>query len=65
MVVACAADNKVTIAAAGGAEAIIQGMHAHVSVAAVQKGGAGALGNLAANGVLLHHLWWRCVACGA
>ena len=62
---ACADDNEVTIAAAGGVEAIIQGMQAHVGVAGVQENGAGALKNLAANGVLLHHLWWPCVVRGA
>jgi len=46
-------------------EAIIQGMQAHVGVAAVQKHGAGALWSLTANGTLWHHLWWRCVLCGA
>ena len=59
--VACAADNQVTIAAAGGVEVIVQGMQAHVGVAAVQEEGAGALTNLAFNGpLLLQHLWWRC-----
>ena len=52
---ACADDNHTTIAAAGGVEAVVQGMRAHVGVAAVQGQGAGALGNLAANnGALVH-----------
>ena len=51
---ACADANQVTIAAAGGVEAVVQGMQAHVGVAAVQETGAGALSNLAANGALVH-----------
>ena len=54
--VACAADNQVTIAAAGGVEAIVQGMRAHVGVAAVQEHGAAALRNLAVDGALWHRL---------
>ena len=54
-----------TIAAAGGVEAIIQGMQAHVGVAAIQENGTAALISLAANGTLWHHLWWRCVVCAA
>ena len=61
--VACAAANRVTIVAAGGVEAIVQGMQAHVGVAAVQEEGVGALHNLAAYGTLRHH--WRCVVRGA
>ena len=53
---ACAAANQATIVAAGGVEAIVQGMQAHVGVATVQESGAAALWNLAANGPLLHHL---------
>ena len=63
--VAGAAANRATIAAAGGVEAIVQGMQAHVGVAAVQEDGTGALGSLASNGALLHHLWWHCVVRGA
>jgi len=63
--VACAAANRVSIAAVGGVDAIVQGMQAHVGVAAVQEKGAGALSNLSVNGTLWHHLWWRCVVCGA
>ena len=55
--VTCAAANQVTIAAAGGVEAIVQGMHAHVGVAAVQKNCAGALRRLAVNGTWWHHFW--------
>ena len=40
--------HKAAIAAAGGVEAIVQGMEAHVGVAGVQEWGAGALWNLAA-----------------
>ena len=54
--VACAAANQATIAAAGGVEAIVQGMQAHVGVAGIQDAGADALGNLAANnGSSFHH----------
>ena len=63
--VACADANKVAIAAAGGVEAVVQGMQAHVGVVAVQENGAGALRSLAANGTWLHHLSWRCVVRGA
>ena len=63
--VALAADNQATIVAAGGVEAIVQGMQAHLGVAVVQEDGIGALGSLAANGALLHHLWWRYVVRGA
>ena len=51
--VACADDNQVTIAEAGGVEAVVQGMQAHVGVAAVQERGAGALMNLALDGALV------------
>ena len=62
--VACAAANRVSIAAVGGVEAIVEGMQAHVGVAAVQEHGARALLNLtASNGALLERLWWRCM-CG-
>ena len=44
--------NKLTIAAAGGVEAVVQSMRAHVGVAGVQKRGAGALWALARNGEL-------------
>ena len=57
----CAAANRVTIATAGGVDAIIQGMQAHVGVAAVQEDGAGALTHLAKNGALSHRLCCRCV----
>jgi len=63
--VVCADANKASVAAAGGVEAIVQGMQAHVGVAGVQERGAGALRNLAANGTLLADLWWRCVVRGA
>ena len=63
--VAWAAANRVPIAAAGGVEAIIQGMHAHVGVAAIQENGAAALWSLTADGALWHHCWWRCVVRGA
>jgi len=63
--VACAGANHVPIAAAGGVEAIVQGMQAHVGVAGIQEQGVGALANLAANGTLLHHLPWRCAERGA
>ena len=44
----------------------MQGMQAHVDVAAVQEQGVEALANLAVNnGVLLDHVCWRCVVCGA
>ena len=60
-----AAANGVTIAAAGGVEAIVQGMQAHVDLATVQEHGAAALWNVAANnGAELHRLWRRCVVCG-
>ena len=45
--------NKDTIAAAGGVEAIVQGMTAHVGVAQVQEWGAGALWALGSNCELL------------
>ena len=61
MGVACAAANQVTIAVAGGVEAIVQGMQAHEGEAGVQRQGTGALGKLALNGTLSHHVWWRCV----
>ena len=64
--VACAAANQLTIEAAGGVEAIVQGMQAHLGVAGVQDHGAAALWNLAANNrAFLHRLWWRCVVCDA
>ena len=63
--VVCADASKVSAAAAGGVETIVQGMQAHVGVAGVQEHGAGALSTLAANGVLLHRLRWRCVVRGA
>ena len=50
---ACADANQVAIAAAGGMEAVVQGMQAHVGVAAVQESGAGALRNLAVNGAFV------------
>ena len=59
--VACAAANQVIIAAAGGVEAIVQGMQAHVGVAMVQEHGAAALRNLAANnGALAHRVLSLC-----
>ena len=42
-----------TIVAAGGVEAIVQGTQAHVGVAGVQEHRAGALRSLATNGTLL------------
>ena len=44
--------NKGSTVAAGGVEAIVQGMKAHVGVAAVQEHGAWALWNLAINGAV-------------
>ena len=59
-----AAANQVTIVAAGGAEAIIQGMQGHVGVAGVQEHGARALVKLTANnGALVHRVCCRCVVC--
>ena len=55
MGVPVAAANRVTIAAAGGVEAIVQGMQAHVGVAGVQDNGAAALWFLAASGTLWHY----------
>ena len=52
--VACAAANRVTIAATGGVEVIVQGMHAHVGVVAVQELGAWAFCRLGSNGALFH-----------
>ena len=52
--VACADADEGTIVAAGGVEAIVQGMRAHVGVAGVQQSGAGALWNLAGDGALAH-----------
>jgi len=43
----------------------VQGMHAHVGVAAIQENGAAALWSLTADGALWHHCWWRCVVRGA
>ena len=54
--VACAAANRVTIAAGGGVEVVIQGMQAHRGVAGVQGQGVGALSILACNGALCHRL---------
>ena len=53
--------NRVTIAAAGGVEAVVQGMKAHVGAAAMQKHGAAALQSLACiNGALLvRGGWWQ------
>ena len=48
----CSGGNRATIVAAGGVEAIVQGMRAHVGVAEVQRHGAGALWSLATNGEL-------------
>ena len=48
---ACTVANKISIAAAGGVAAIIQGMQAHVGVVGVQEHGTGALTSLAVNGV--------------
>ena len=52
--------NRVTIVAAGGVEAVVQGMKAHVGVAAVQEPGVWALHNLAINGALMvRGGWWQ------
>jgi len=64
--VACTAANRVTIAAAGGVEAVVQGMQGHLGVAGVQDLGVAALWNLAVNnGAFRHRLWCSCVVCGA